>query len=340
MKILVTGGAGYIGSHTVVELLTEGHEVVVLDNLDNANNIVLDRIQKITGKSAIFYNFSITEKPKMRDLFEKEKIDAVIHFAALKAVGESLEKPLQYYSVNIGGTINLLEVMREFNVKNFIFSSSATVYGPTYPVPFTEDMKPSSDTTTPYGYSKVVLERILEDIGNADKDFKIISLRYFNPVGAHQSGLIGESPIGEPKNLPAILTQIAIGKIEKFTVFGNDYDTPDGTCTRDYIHVVDLAKGHTKALNKISEISGYEVYNLGTGKDYSVLEMIEAFEKATGEKIPYEIGERRPNNADIPICYSSAEKAEKELLFKAEFSIEDMWRDSWRFQQKNPNGYQ
>ena len=340
MKILVTGGAGYIGSHTVVELLNQGFDVVILDNVANSNEIVVKRIEEITGKTPKFYKASITDKNMLRSLFEKENIDAVIHFAALKAVGESLEKPIEYYNVNIVGTINLLDVMKEFNVKNFIFSSSATVYGTENNVPFTEEMKASSTTASPYGYSKVVVERILEDVCVSDKDFKAISLRYFNPVGAHESGLIGESPIGTPQNLPAIITQIAIGRIEKLMVFGDDYDTPDGTCTRDYIHIVDLARGHIKALLKLSAIQGHEIYNLGTGKDYSVLEMISAFKSSTGVEIPYEISERRPNNADLPVCYALVSKAESEIGFKAQFSIEDMWRDSWRFQQKNPNGYE
>ena len=336
MAILVTGGAGYIGSHTVVELQTAGYDVVVLDNLSNSSEKSLQRVEKITGKPVTFYKADILDREALNAVFEKESIDSCIHFAGLKAVGESVQKPWEYYENNIAGTLTLVDVMRKHDVKNIIFSSSATVYGDPAFVPITE-VCPKGQCTNPYGWTKSMLEQILMDIQKADPEWNVVLLRYFNPIGAHKSGMIGENPNGIPTNLMPYITQVAVGKLKELGVFGNDYDTPDGTGVRDYIHVVDLAKGHVKALKKIEEKAGLKVYNLGTGMGYSVLDIVNNFEEATGVKIPYVIKDRRPG--DIATCYSSAEKAEKELGWKAEFGIKEMCADSWRWQSNNPNGY-
>lgn len=336
MKILVTGGIGYIGSHTCVELLKQGMEVVVFDNLYNAKIDVVDKIKEITGKEITFYQADMRDKESMRPIFEENKIDAVIHFAGLKAVGESVEKPLLYYQNNITGTLNLCELMKEYDCKKMIFSSSATVYGAPKTVPIKEDFP--LHTTNPYGTTKLMLEQILSDFCKADPDWHVILLRYFNPIGAHESGLIGESPNGIPNNLMPYITQVAIGKLPYLRVFGDDYDTPDGTGVRDYIHVVDLAIGHVKALKKIQEKSGVSIYNLGTGVGYSVLDVLHAFEKACGKEIPYQIKPRRAG--DIATCYCNAEKAKNELGWVAERGIDKMCEDSWRWQTMNPNGYE
>ena len=336
MAILVTGGAGYIGSHTVVELQTAGYDVVVLDNLSNSSEKSLQRVEKITGKPVTFYKADILDRDALNAVFEKESIDSCIHFAGLKAVGESVQKPWEYYENNIAGTLTLVDVMRKHGVKNIIFSSSATVYGDPAFVPITEEC-PKGQCTNPYGWTKSMLEQILMDIQKADPEWNVVLLRYFNPIGAHKSGMIGENPNGIPNNLMPYITQVAVGKLKELGVFGNDYDTPDGTGVRDYIHVVDLAKGHVKALKKIEEKAGLKVYNLGTGIGYSVLDIVKNFEEATGVEIPYVIKERRAG--DIATCYSSAEKAEKELGWKAEFGIREMCADSWKWQSNNPNGY-
>lgn len=337
MKILVTGGAGYIGSHTCVELLNEGYEVVILDNLYNSSYKAVERIQKITGKSVVFYETDILDKEGIEKIFTEEKIDAVIHFAGLKAVGESVYKPLEYYHNNITGTLNLCDVMRNHGVKNIIFSSSATVYGDPAQIPITEEC-PKGMPTNPYGWTKWMLEQILTDLHTADQTWNVILLRYFNPIGAHKSGMIGEDPKGIPNNLLPYVAQVAIGKLQCVGVFGNDYDTPDGTGVRDYIHVVDLAKGHVKAIAKLADEEGVSVYNLGTGKGYSVLDVIKAFEKACGHEIPYEIKPRRAG--DIATCYSKCDKAKEELGWEAAYGIEEMCMDSWNWQSKNPDGYQ
>lgn len=336
MKILVTGGAGFIGSHTVVELQNAGYDVVVLDNLINASEKSLQRVEKITGKPVTFYKADILDREAVNQIFEKEKIDAVIHFAGLKAVGESVSKPWEYYHNNITGTLELLHVMKEHQCKNIIFSSSATVYGDPAFIPITEEC-PKGSCTNPYGWTKSMLEQILTDVQKADPEWNVLLLRYFNPIGAHKSGMIGENPNGIPNNLMPYITQVAVGKLAQLSVFGDDYDTPDGTGVRDYIHVVDLAVGHVKALKKIKEKAGLCIYNLGTGKGYSVLDVVKNFEAATGKKIPYVIKPRRPG--DIATCYSSAEKAEKELGWTAERDIREMCEDSWRWQSNNPNGY-
>ncbi|WP_230398852.1 UDP-glucose 4-epimerase GalE [Novisyntrophococcus fermenticellae] len=337
MKILVTGGAGYIGSHTCVELLNEGYEVVIMDNLYNSSYKAVERIQKITGKSVVFYETDILDKEGMEKIFTEEKINAVIHFAGLKAVGESVYKPLEYYHNNITGTLNLCDVMRNHGVKNIIFSSSATVYGDPAQIPITEEC-PKGIPTNPYGWTKWMLEQILTDLHTADPEWNVILLRYFNPIGAHKSGLIGEDPKGIPNNLLPYVAQVAIGKLQCVGVFGNDYDTPDGTGVRDYIHVVDLAKGHVKAISKLADKEGVSVYNLGTGKGYSVLDVIKAFEKACGHEIPYEIKPRRAG--DIATCYSKCDKAKEALGWEAAYGIEEMCMDSWNWQSKNPDGYQ
>ncbi|MBR2528457.1 MAG: UDP-glucose 4-epimerase GalE [Blautia sp.] len=337
MAILVTGGAGYIGSHTVVELENAGYDVVVLDNLSNSSEKSLQRVEAITGKKIPFYRTDIRDRQGLETIFEKEKIDSCIHFAGLKAVGESVAKPWEYYENNISGTLVLVDVMRKHGVKNIIFSSSATVYGNPAFVPITEEC-PKGTCTNPYGWTKSMLEQILTDIQKADPEWNVVLLRYFNPIGAHQSGSIGENPNGIPNNLMPYITQVAVGKLKELGVFGNDYDTPDGTGVRDYIHVVDLAKGHVKALKKIEEKAGLSVYNLGTGVGYSVLDIVKNFEAATGVHIPYQIKARRPG--DIAVCYADASKAEKELGWKAEFGIRQMCEDSWRWQSKNPNGYE
>ena len=337
MAILVTGGAGFIGSHTVVELQNAGYDVVVLDNLSNSSEKSLERVEKITGKPVKFYKKDILDREGLNEVFEKEDIDSCIHFAGLKAVGESVVKPWEYYENNIAGTLTLVDVMRKHGVKNNIFSSSATVYGDPAIIPITEEC-PKGQCTNPYGWTKSMLEQILTDIQKADPEWNVILLRYFNPIGAHESGTIGENPNGVPNNLMPYITQVAVGKLKELGVFGNDYDTPDGTGVRDYIHVVDLAKGHVKAVKKLEDNSGLSIYNLGTGKGYSVLDIVKNFEAATGIKIPYSIKPRRAG--DVATCYSDATKAKKELGWEAEYDIKDMCADSWNFQQKNPNGYE
>lgn len=336
MAILVTGGAGYIGSHTCVELLNAGYEVVVLDNLYNSSEAAVARVEEITGKKVSFYQADLLDRPEVEKVFEKETIEAVIHFAGLKAVGESVAKPLEYYHNNITGTLILCDVMRKHGVKNIIFSSSATVYGDPAFVPITEDC-PKGQITNPYGQTKGMLEQILTDFHVADPEWNVVLLRYFNPIGAHESGRIGEDPKGIPNNLVPYIAQVAVGKRECLGVFGNDYPTHDGTGVRDYIHVVDLAVGHVKALKKIEEKAGVKIYNLGTGKGYSVLDVVKAYEKACGKPIPYEIKERRPG--DIATCYADASKAKEELGWTAERGIEEMCADSYRWQSMNPDGY-
>lgn len=336
MKILVTGGTGYIGSHTVVELINEGHDVVILDNLSNSDRKVVDRIEKITGSRPLFYEADILDKASLDRIFDKEGIEAVIHFAGLKAVGESVEKPLLYYENNISGTINLLKSMNEHSCKNIIFSSSATVYGTPAFVPITEEC-PKGTCTNPYGWTKSMIEQIMMDQCTADSEWNAVLLRYFNPIGAHESGTIGENPNGIPNNLMPYVTQVAVGRLKELGVFGNDYDTHDGTGVRDYIHVVDLALGHVKALKKLVKGSGLSIYNLGTGQGYSVLDIVKNFEEATGVKIPYVIKPRRAG--DIDICFADSSKAEKELGWKAQRGIKEMCADSWRWQKNNPNGY-
>ena len=336
MTILVTGGAGYIGSHTCVELLNAGYDVVIIDNLYNSNQKAVDRIEEITGKKVKFYPDDMMDRAAVKRVFDENKTDAVIHFAGLKAVGESVHKPIEYYRTNIGSTLNLTDEMRAHGCKNIIFSSSATVYGDPAEIPITENC-PKGTCTNPYGWTKWMQEQILTDIHTADPEWNVILLRYFNPIGAHKSGLIGEDPKGIPNNLLPYVAQVAIGKLPEINVFGNDYDTPDGTGVRDYIHVVDLARGHVKAIERFAKKDGVFICNLGTGHGYSVLDVIHAFEKACGKELPYVIRERRPG--DIATCYSSPAKAEKELGWTAEFDLEDMCRDSWNWQQKNPNGY-
>ena len=337
MAILVTGGAGYLGSHTVVELQNAGYDVVVLDNLSNASEKALDRVSKITGKPVKFYKADILDRDALNNIFDKETIESCIHFAGLKAVGESVVKPWEYYENNIAGTLTLVDVMRKNNVKNIIFSSSATVYGDPAQIPITEEC-PKGQCTNPYGWTKSMLEQVLTDIQKADPEWNVMLLRYFNPIGAHKSGTIGENPNGIPNNLMPYITQVAVGKLKELGVFGNDYDTPDGTGVRDYIHVVDLAKGHVKALKKIEENPGLAIYNLGTGMGCSVLDIVKNFEAATGVKIPYVIKHRRAG--DIATCYCDASKAEKELGWKAENGIREMCEDSWRWQSDNPQGYE
>lgn len=336
MAILVTGGAGYIGSHTVIELLSNGYEVVIVDNLCNSKITVLDRIEMISGVRVKFYEIDCCDKEKMKTIFENEKIDGVIHFAGLKAVGESCQVPLKYYRNNIDSTISLLELMIEYKINNFIFSSSATVYGTPKVVPITEDT-PIGGTTNPYGTTKLIIEGILQDLHKVHPEMNICLLRYFNPIGAHKSGLIGEDPNGIPNNLMPYITQVAIGKREYLGVFGNDYNTVDGTGVRDYIHVVDLALGHVKALEKMNKDDGLFIYNLGTGKGTSVLEMVNAFETANNIKVNYKIMPRR--SGDVDECYADCSKANKELNWKAQYTVKDACKDSWNWQSKNPNGY-
>ena len=319
------------------ELQNAGYDVVVLDNLSNSSEKSLERVEKITGKPVKFYKKDILDREGLNEVFEKEDIDSCIHFAGLKAVGESVVKPWEYYENNIAGTLTLVDVMRKHDVKNIIFSSSATVYGDPAIIPITEEC-PKGQCTNPYGWTKSMLEQILTDIQKADPEWNVVLLRYFNPIGAHKSGLIGENPNGIPNNLMPYITQVAVGKLKELGVFGNDYDTPDGTGVRDYIHVVDLAKGHVKAVKKLEDNSGLSIYNLGTGKGYSVLDIVKNFEAATGVKIPYSIKPRRAG--DVATCYSDATKAKKELGWEAEYDIKDMCADSWNFQQKNPNGYE
>ena len=334
--ILVTGGMGYIGSHTVVELLNLNYEVLVVDNLSNSSILVKDRIKKITNKDFKFYNVDVTDKESLKKVFEENKIDSIIHFAAFKAVGESVEKPLEYYENNLVGALVVFELMKEFNVNNFVFSSSATVYGKPKSCPIKEDF--SLSTTNPYGATKLMIEDIMRDLSKADKNLNLVILRYFNPIGAHESGLIGEEPKGIPNNLMPYITKVAVGQLNELSVFGDDYDTKDGTGVRDYIHVVDLAKGHVASIKKLEENPGLLTYNLGTGEGYSVLDLVKAFEKVNNIKIPYKIIDRRPG--DIDMCYADPTKAFDELGWKAEFGIERMCEDSWTWQSNNPNGYE
>ena len=336
MAILITGGAGYIGSHTALELLNEGYEVVVYDNLCNSSKESIKRVEELTGKSISFYEGDILDAGKLEEMFNAEKIEAVIHCAALKAVGESVQKPLEYYQNNITGTLTLLGVMQKVGVKNIVFSSSATVYGSPEIFPITEEC-PKGQCTNPYGWTKSMMEQIMSDLQKANPDWNVILLRYFNPVGAHESGRIGEDPKGIPNNLMPYISQVAVGKLEKLGVFGDDYDTPDGTGVRDYIHVVDLAVGHVKAINYIFTNPGLDVINLGTGVGYSVLDMVKAFSKACGKEIPYEIKPRRAG--DIAMCYAAPAKALKVLGWKAERGLDEMCADTWRWQSQNPNGY-
>jgi len=336
MKILVTGGAGYIGSHTCLELLQAGFEVIVVDNLSNSKEASLKRVQELTGKTLSFHKVDLLDKKALSAVFDKYSFDAVVNFAGLKAVGESVVIPLRYYHNNVTGTIILCEVMKEHNVKNIVFSSSATIYGDPHKVPITEDFPLSP--ANPYGSTKLMIETILKDLYHSDKYWNVALLRYFNPVGAHPSGRIGEDPNGIPNNLMPYISQVAVGKLAKLSVFGNDYPTPDGTGIRDYIHVVDLAKGHLIALDKLKTDPGLIIYNLGTGQGYSVFEMIAAFEKASGKKIPYEVVGRR--SGDIATCYADPTKAQKELGWSAKRNIDDMCADTWRWQSNNPNGYE
>lgn len=335
MKVLVSGGMGYIGSHTTIELLNEGYEVIIADDLSNSKIVVKDRIEKITGKTVKFYNVDLTNEEASELIFKENKIDSVIHFAAFKAVGESVEKPLDYYYNNLTSTLVLLRLMRKYNCKNFVFSSSATVYGDAKVVPIKEDAPLSA--TNPYGRTKLMIEDMLRDIAIAEPSMNIALLRYFNPVGAHKSGTIGEDPNGIPNNLMPYITKVAVGELEKLRVFGNDYDTHDGTGVRDYIHVVDLAQGHVKALGKLNTNCGLVTYNLGTGNGYSVLDMVKAFSKACNKEIPYEIVDRRPG--DVAVCYADPKFANEELGWFAERDLNEMCEDSWRWQSNNPKGY-
>ena len=336
MVILVTGGAGYIGSHTTIELLAAGYEVIILDDFSNSSPKVLDRLKTITGKNIAFYEGSILDKPFLNKIFKENNIEAVIHFAAFKAVGESVKEPLKYYHNNIAGTISLLEVMAENKIKNIVFSSSATVYGMNNISPLTEDMLTSA--TNPYGYTKVMMEQILNDVAFADKEWSVTNLRYFNPIGAHESGLIGEAPNGVPNNIMPYITQVAVGKLQELSIFGDDYDTPDGTGVRDYIHVIDLAKGHVLALKDNLATTGSHVYNLGAGQGYSVLDLVKTFEKENNVTIPYTIKPRRAG--DIATCYANSNKAKEVLGWTAQKTLADMVRDSWKWQSQNPNGYE
>ena len=336
MSILVTGGAGYIGSHTCVELLNAGYEIIILDNFYNSKSESLNRIKEITNKDFKFYEGDIRDREFLDNLFEKEDVEAVIHFAGLKAVGESCQKPLEYYDNNIGGTVTLLLAMKEAGVKKIVFSSSATVYGNNNPSPLKEEM-PIGGTTNPYGTTKLYIENILQDLCKSDDEWSVCTLRYFNPIGAHKSGRIGENPNGIPNNLMPYITQVAVGKLDHLNVFGNDYDTHDGTGVRDYIHVVDLSIGHVYAVKKVLAEKGINIYNLGTGNGYSVLDLVKAFEKASGIEVKYEIAPRR--DGDIATCFSDPSKAKHELGWVAERGLEEMCEDSWRWQSKNPNGF-
>lgn len=335
MNVLVTGGTGYIGSHTVLELLNAGHTVIVVDNLSNSSKESLIRVEHITGRKPVFYELDLLDKEALKGVFTTHKLDSVIHFAGYKAVGESVQKPMMYYTNNLDSTLILCELMKEFGVTNLVFSSSATVYGNPASVPITEDFPLSA--TNPYGRTKLFIEYILQDLYISDKSWNIALLRYFNPVGAHESGLIGEDPNDIPNNLMPYVAQVAVGRLQQLAVFGDDYPTPDGTGVRDYIHVVDLAIGHLKALEKLEEKPGLLIYNLGTGKGSSVLDMVKAFEKASGKTIPYKIRPRRPG--DIAACYADPAKAEKELGWKATRGVDEMCRDAWKWQSNNPNGY-
>ncbi|RZQ53044.1 UDP-glucose 4-epimerase GalE [Pseudoalteromonas phenolica] len=336
MAILVTGGAGYIGSHTVLELLNQGDEVIVVDNLSNSSSESLKRVAEITGKEATFYQGDILDKAFLDSVFAKHSVDQVIHFAGLKAVGESVQKPIEYYQNNVQGTLSLLDAMRDAGVFKLVFSSSATVYGDPASLPIREDF-PVGGTTNPYGTSKLMVEMVLQDVAKSDPRWAFAILRYFNPVGAHKSGRIGEDPNGIPNNLLPYISQVAVGKLAQLGVFGDDYDTKDGTGVRDYIHVVDLAIGHLKALNKINAEAGAHIYNLGTGNGYSVFEMVTAFEKAANKSVSYEVKPRRPG--DIAACYAAPEKALNELGWQVERGIDEMMEDTWRWQSNNPNGY-
>ena len=336
MNILVTGGAGFIGSHTLIELCEAGHCPVVVDNLSNSSPKAIERVEKITGKTIPFYNVDIRDREGLEQVFARHTFDCCIHFAGLKAVGESVQKPWEYYENNIGGTLVLVDVMRKHGCKNIIFSSSATVYGAPETMPITEDC-PKGTVTNPYGQTKSMLEQVLTDIQKADPQWNVVLLRYFNPIGAHKSGTIGEDPNGIPNNLMPYITQVAVGKLPQLGVFGNDYPTHDGTGVRDYIHVVDLARGHVCPLKAIEEKGGLGIYNLGTGQGYSVLDLVQAFEKATGVKVPYVIKPRR--SGDVAECWSDPSKAAKELGWKAQFGVEEMCADAWRWQKNNPNGY-
>lgn len=334
--ILVTGGAGYIGSHTCVELLNENYDVVVIDNLCNSSSESILRINELTGKSIKFYEGDIADETLLKRIFEENEITVCIHFAGLKSVSESVQKPMDYYKNNITGTLTLLKVLAEQNIKNFIFSSSATVYGEPAEIPITEEC-PRGFCTNPYGWTKFMIEQMLMDLYIADKNWNIVILRYFSPIGAHKSGCIGEDPKGIPNNLMPYITQVAIGKIKELNIYGNDYNTPDGTGIRDYIHVVDLARGHVRAIQKIEQNCGLNIFNLGTGRGYSVLEVVKTFEEATGIKIPYTFKPRR--NGDIAVSYCNPMKAEKLLGWKAHYNLKDMCEDAWRWQLHNPNGY-
>jgi len=336
MAILVTGGAGYIGSHTVLELLEAGYKVIVIDNLSNSSEQSLIRVAHITGRKPIFYQFNLLNKQAVNEVFARHQIDAVIHFAGFKSVGESVANPIKYYHNNLNSTFFLCDVMAKHGVKNFVFSSSATVYGEPEKVPITEDFPISAQN--PYGQTKLMSELILRDVHTADPEWNIALLRYFNPIGAHYSGMIGEDPNGIPSNLLPYISQVAVGKLDQLSIFGDDYPTPDGTGVRDYIHVVDLAKGHIKALEKLDKNPGVVTFNLGTGKGSSVLEMVKAFEKASGVDIPYKIAPRRPG--DSAECYADPSHAEKELNWKTEYDIDRMCEDAWRWQSNNPNGYE
>ena len=335
MSVLVTGGAGYIGSHTVIQLLEDNRDVIIVDNFSNSNPMVLDRIKKITNKDFKFYEIDTTNQEDLEIVFKENKIDSVIHFAAYKAVGESVAKPLEYYTNNIVNTLSVLNLMKKYDVKKFVFSSSATVYGDPHTCPITEDFPLS--TTNPYGATKLMIEDMLRDIAKADPSFNIAILRYFNPVGAHTSGLLGEDPNDIPNNLMPYVSQVAVGKLKELSVFGNDYNTPDGTGVRDYIHVVDLANGHLKALHKLDTNCGLVTYNLGTGNGYSVLDMVKAFSEASGREVAYKIVDRRPG--DVAMCYADPKKANEELGWKAKYGIKEMCEDAWRWQSNNPNGY-
>lgn len=328
MSVLVTGGAGYIGSHTAVELLNAGKDIVIIDDFSNSKPEVLENIKKITGKDFKFYEMDYADREKLEKVFEENSIDSVMNFAGFKAVGESTKKPIEYYINNVSGALVLFDTMRKYNVKKFVFSSSATVYGPENPIPYKEDM-PVGTASSPYGSTKIFIEQILKDIYKADNEWSVALLRYFNPIGSHESGLLGEEPQGIPNNLMPYIVRVACGQLKELSVFGGDYNTPDGTCIRDYLHVVDLAKGHIKALDKLNEGNGVYIYNLGTGVGYSVLDVVNTFMKATGKDVPYKITERRAG--DLPAFYADATKAEKELGWKAEKSLEDMCRDSWHY---------
>ena len=336
MNILVTGGAGFIGSHTLIELVEAGHTPVVVDNLSNSSPKAIERVEKIVGTTIPFYNVDIRDREGLEKVFAENTFDCCIHFAGLKAVGESVQKPWEYYENNIGGTLVLVDVMRKHGCKNIIFSSSATVYGAPETMPITEDC-PKGTVTNPYGWTKYMLEQVLSDIQKADPEWNVVLLRYFNPIGAHKSGTIGEDPNGIPNNLMPYITQVAVGKLPQLGVFGNDYPTHDGTGVRDYIHVVDLAKGHVCAIQAIAKKCGLGIYNLGTGQGYSVLDLVKAFEAATGVKVPYVIKPRR--SGDVAECWSDPSKAAKELGWKAQYGVQEMCEDAWRWQKNNPNGY-